>query len=366
MNDILQYAIDNGIIDLRGVANEVELRKQKEILESHHIWKGKNGYYYSKVNGKLIKKKRLEDLEGALIDNHKANTVEEVFTQFIYHKKNLQPSTVKRYDSTFSSYLTEIKDRPIESITEWDIELLITKLLDKGITAKEYAGIRTVLNGIFKLAKKQRLIDFRISETLEDLNITHKDFRPKQHKKQVLLTTEYLSITEYLTKHDDITNLGLLLMLKTGLRIGELVALTPRDIHKYHIDITKTEQRTDEGYVIVNRTKTDAGVRQVVVADEDLWILRELKSRRAFCEYLFDYKSYQFRSRLYTICDKLGIERIGLHKLRKTYASRLFSMGLDEVFICAQMGHTDITCTKQYYIKDTLSLSEKRRLLKAK
>ena len=363
MNDILQYAINNGIINLRGVAEEVELKKKQEILESHHIWKGKNGYYYSKVNGRLIKRKRLEDLEESLVHDIPEPTLEELFNIYLERKRNLQPSTLCRYKTVFKSYLSNLKDIRVATITEYDIEELITEILEDGITAKEYANLRTVLNGIFKLARKKNLVEFRISETLEDLNITSKDFKQKQHKKQVLDTNEYELTTEYLKTNLDILNLGLLLLLKTGLRIGELVALTPKDLCKGYINVSKTEQRA-ERYIIADKTKTEAGTRQVVLAEKDLWILRELKCRRAFSEYVFEFKSYQFRQRLYKVCDELGIKRIGLHVLRKTYASRLFDLGLGEQFICAQMGHTDITCTKQYYIKDTLTIDEKRRLLR--
>ena len=363
MNDILQYAIDNGIIDLRGVCEEVELRRKQEILDSHHIWKGKNGYYYSKVNGRLIKRKQLSDLNEALLELQDGQTVTEIFNLYLDNKRNVQPSTIARYESCFKTYFSKLEDKKISQVTEYDIEQFIVHYLDKGLSAKEYGNIRTVLNGIFKLAKKLDLINFRISETLEDLNITHKDFLPKQHKKQVLNTTEYLMITDYLTNNLDLVNLGLLLMLKTGLRVGELVALTPDDIGRHDITVNKTEQRVRTDYQVVERTKTEAGTRTVIVADQDLWILRELKLRRTFSKRIFDFTTNAVRHRLENVCDKLGIEKVSPHKLRKTYASRLFSAKVDEQFICSQMGHTDIRTTKQYYIKDTLTYDEKVKML---
>ena len=363
MNDILQYALDNGIINLRGVCEEVELRRKQEILSNHHIWKGKNGYYYCKVNGRLIKRKHLTDLNDTLLDLQDGQTVTEIFNLYLKNKRNIQQSTIARYESCFKTYFSKLKDKKISQVTEYDIEQFIVGYLDKGLSAKEYGNIRTVLNGIFKLAKKLDLINFRIAETLEDLNITHKDFLPKQHKKQVLDTSEYQMITEYLTNNLDLVNLGLLLMLKTGLRVGELVALTPQDLGRHDITVNKTEQRVNTEYSIQQRTKTQAGTRTVIVAEKDLWILRELKLRRAFSKTLFDFRAYTIRHRLERICDKLGIEKVSPHKLRKTYASRLFSAKVDEQFICTQMGHTDIRTTKQYYIKDTLTIDEKVEML---
>lgn len=365
MNDILQYAVDNGIIDLRGVADEVKVRKEKEILDNHHIWKGKNGYYYSKIQGKLYKRKKLSDLNQAIIKSQQAAvpTVKELFYTYLDNKRNIQPSTKWRYETTFKGYFKDLQDIKVSEITQYDIEEFVFDLLDEGITAKEYGNLRIVLHGIFKLAKKKELVNFRIYETLEDLNITYKDFKSKQHKKQVLNTEEYQRITEYLKDNLDMLNLGLLLQLRSGLRVGELVALTPKDIGDCYISVNKTEQRVNDSYVIVNNTKTEAGKRKVVLPEQDLWILRELRLRRTFNERLFEYRAYNFRNRLNYICDKLRIERISPHKLRKTYASRLFSAGVDEQFICSQMGHRDISCTKKYYIKDTLTLAEKKQIL---
>lgn len=360
MNDILQYAIDNGIIDLRGVAKEVELKK----LESHHIWKGKNGYYYSKVNGKLIKKKELSDLNNALIELDNTYPVNKVYQLYLENKRNITNSTKARYNRVFKAHLTEIKETNIETITEYDLEKYLNNIIRQGITSSEYRTLRVIINGIFKLAKKMRLIDFSITDMLEGMNVTYKDFLPKQRRKQVLTNQEYKTITEYLKKNCDTKNLGILLMLKSGLRIGELVALKPGDIKDGYIDVNKTETYYDNIFEVSDKTKTKAGTRKVVLSEQDLWILTELKCRRAFYDYVFEFNSYQIRDRLYKVCDKLGIERVSPHKLRKTYASRLYSSGVDERIICTQMGHTDIRTTKQYYIKDDSTLEERKEILR--
>ena len=358
MNDILQYAIQNGIINLRGVAEEVKLKK----LESHHIWQGKNGFFYSKVNGRLIKRKQLSDLNQALLDLENKYPLKKVYELYLENKRNISNSTKYRYDTIFKRHLADWQDKDIESITQYDIETFVTNLFREGISGSEFRALRVVINGTFKLARKMKLIDYSISDTLEDMNITSKDFKPKQHRKQVLTNDEYNRITKYLVDNQDMRNLGLLLLLKSGLRIGELVALKPSDLKDGYIDINKTEAH-DDNYYITDKTKTEAGTRKVVLPKQDLWILNELKCRRAFNEYVFEFKSYQFRNRLNSVCNKLGIERVSPHKLRKTYASRLFANGVDERIICTQMGHTDIRTTKQYYIKDNTTLEERKAVL---
>lgn len=359
MNDILQYAVDNGIIDLRGVAEECALRK----LEKYHIWQGKNGYYYCKVNGRLIKRKNLTDLNHTLLELETKYPLKKVYQLYLENKRNISNSTKHRYNRIFLRHLGDWQDRDIETITQYDIETFVTNLFREGISGSEFRTLRVVINGTFKLARKMKLIDYSIADTLEDMNITHKDFKHKQYRKQVLTNDEYQRITEYLINNQDMRNLGLLLLLKTGLRIGELVALKPEDLKDGYININKTESH-DDNYYITNKTKTEAGTRKVALSEQDLWILTELKCRRAFNDYVFEFRSYQFRNRLNSVCNKLGIERVSPHKLRKTYASRLFANGIDERIICTQMGHTDIRTTKQFYIKDDTTLEERMEVLR--
>ena len=49
--DILQFIIDNGIINLNDVQNSMEAMKKKELLAKHpyKIWQGKDGEWYTKL-----------------------------------------------------------------------------------------------------------------------------------------------------------------------------------------------------------------------------------------------------------------------------------------------------------------------------
>lgn len=60
-------------------------------------------------------------------------------------------------------------------------------------------------------------------------------------------------------------------------------------------------------------------------------------------------KSKAFSVKISKICDYVGIDRRSMHNIRKTYASKLLNGGADESLIISQMGHTDISCTKNFY-----------------
>ena len=49
LNDVLQYALENGMIDVKYVQEQIALNKRKELIEKHpySIWKGKEGLWHT-------------------------------------------------------------------------------------------------------------------------------------------------------------------------------------------------------------------------------------------------------------------------------------------------------------------------------
>ena len=97
-------------------------------------------------------------------------------------------------------------------------------------------------------------------------------------------------------------------------------------------------------------------------------ILKEIRKRNPFGEYLFEkngerIRTYTFTSRLKTICRKLGIVKKSLNKIRKTYGTILLDNGVEESLVIAQMGHTDIKTTKRYYYRNRKSLQQKSEVI---
>ena len=56
-----------------------------------------------------------------------------------------------------------------------------------------------------------------------------------------------------------------------------------------------------------------------------------------------------FNDRLYKACDKCGLPRRSMHKIRKTYGTTLIDANVDDSLIMEQMGHSDIATTRKYY-----------------
>lgn len=139
-----------------------------------------------------------------------------------------------------------------------------------------------------------------------------------------------------------------------------------------HITKTETIYQDENGvthYDIKNVPKTEAGIRDVIVPDNCVWILDKIRKLCPFGQYVFmqdgeRIRSYVFRTRLYSNCKKLQIVVKSPHKVRKTYGSKLYDADtITESFMIEQMGHTDITCLKKHYYYNRMSNNEKKDML---
>ena len=379
MNDeLLKYAIDNGMIDISYVQEQIEMNERKKYLEMHNykIWQGKDGYFYTKVDDdskqrgkRLIKKSKKNALENAIIDHYKEKkedpNIKNVFDEWVEQKMRygeIQRQTYERYKMDFKRFFSDIKDRKIRFISENELEEFIKlSIRDKQLTAKAWGNLRTLLNGMFKYAKKKGYTQLSITSFLGDLDISNKAFTKKIKPDEccVFCENEIKLLVKYLINKPTLGNLGVLIAAYTGMRVGEVAALRWSDINDKYIYVHSTQIRYhgDNGkevYEIKNSPKTDAGVRKVVIVKNLQSVIKSIRKINPFTEYVFEKNGkpltkHAFEMCLYRACDNLGITRRSMHVLRKTYATRLINSNVEESIIINQMGHTDIATTKQYY-----------------
>ena len=159
-----------------------------------------------------------------------------------------------------------------------------------------------------------------------------------------------------------------ILMLNTGIRIGEALALTWSDIdweHKtIHIHRTSvvTERKTNDNDTrrfktkVVERTKTHAGNRKLELNNLAIKSLSELRKVTGQFNFIASNKtgglithrniSKTFHGMLRT----LQLRQRGLHNLRHTFATQLFAKGVDTKTISVLLGHSSTSVTENIYI----------------
>lgn len=385
-SELLKYALENGILDKEYIQDKIEMQKRDEILAKHpcKIWLGSDGKWHTylpdEIKKRVPRKRNTErEIQDVIVEywREKENnpTVKELYLEWLNGKvrrEEIVLSTRDRYNRQYNESMTDFGKRKIKTVDEYDIEtFLLDAIHEHQLTSKGYSNLRTLIYGIFRLAKKKKLVSYSITETIQDMEISEKSFRKnvKTDEELVFMENEVPVVTDYLEENKDIINLGLLLIFKSGVRIGELAALKKADITGNVINISRTEvsyKANDDSmvYEVRDFPKTEAGIREVIIPDKYLWIIKEIRKINPFGEFLFEIngkriRTYVFRNRLYTVCRKTGAVKKSPHKIRKTYGSILIDGGAADSLIISQMGHTDITTTKNYYYRNRKGQSQK-------
>lgn len=370
--ELLNYAIENGIIKEDDIRARIVMDDRNKFLNMHSgkIWQGANGYWYTRLPGrKLLKKKDKADIENEIINYYRGHddtpTMRVMFDCWIKHKLERQEickGTYDRYLIDFDKYIgaDDISKRDIREIQEIDLELFIRKSIeDYNLTAKSYGNLRTLINGIFKYAKAQGMTEISITEFFGNLSLSRKCFTKHERKTQIFMEDEIPKVINWLKEHPSVENYGVVLAFYTGMRMGELAALKFSDIegNRIHVQRQEIKYSLEKGklaYEIVPYTKTVAGDRWVIVPPQALKVIENIKELNPYNDYMMYSKGRlihkeTFNRRLYRACDELGIERRSMHKVRKTYGTTLLDGGADDSLVMSQMGHADISTTRKYY-----------------
>lgn len=205
-------------------------------------------------------------------------------------------------------------------------------------------------------------------------------FAPKSKSKaseKVFTDYEIDLLLKAIDERPTIRNLAIALDFYTGLRIGELASLKRDDfdadecvlhVSRTEITIIKSDSNSTE-CIVSDMPKTDKADRFIVLDDNGIEILNKIIALNPDDEYLISDKGSRVRSNalrrsLYRLCDKVQIERRSPHAIRRVYASTLLDNGVDDDFVCEQMGHEDIATTRKYYQFCKSPLRKKREIMK--
>ncbi|MBQ8982119.1 MAG: tyrosine-type recombinase/integrase [Lachnospiraceae bacterium] len=375
-SEVLNYLLTHGEYDLSAIRQELDAIKDKEILERHHnkIWQGRDGAYYTHLpDGKrtLLRRVSHDDLCMDIISFYKNMgthlTIDKLFYLWLDYKlqmHEIKKETYDRYKADYIRYIegTLFDQSLIDSITEDALENFIRKtIIDNHLTQKAFSGLRTILYGMFKYAKKQKYTTLSISSFFQDLDLSSRIFaiNTKSRENQVFNESEIPLLLDWLTCHPCIERYGILLDFYTGLRVGELSALkysdlTGKELHIQRQEIYYLDDDHKYFYEVVDYTKTHAGNRYIILPEQAIIIFNKIHEMNPSGEYLFEKNGHRihkirFNNYLYLACDAVGIPRRSMHKIRKTYGTMLINDGVDDALIMSQMGHSDIATTRKYY-----------------
>ena len=242
--------------------------------------------------------------------------------------------------------LPYFEKRELRSITKWDIRNWQNELL-KGDYSPTY--LRTVdnhLGRIFNFAEKYYDLGYNPWREVERIGKSYST-RLKFWKVE-----EFDRFIEKIKDKPDAC-MAFKILFWTGIRIGELLALTIKDIdlEKRTVLITKSLNRL-HGNVIINNPKTESGRRTVTIP---VFLAEEIKEYygrlygKMNNDLIFTFSKSYLEHQMKRGCELSGMEKIRIHDLRHSHASTLVNNGVTLFELQNRLGHARIRTTIDTY-----------------
>lgn len=158
-------------------------------------------------------------------------------------------------------------------------------------------------------------------------------------------------IDSLMDKHQ--SYMAFMMLFWTGMRIGELLALTPEDVDfaKHTIRISKSYQRIDKRDVITE-PKTEKGKRVITIPQflaVDLQDYMNSLYGMQSNDRLFPVTKYYLEHEMLRGVRASGVKKIRLHDIRHSHASLLIEMGFSPLEIKERLGHEKVETTLNTY-----------------
>lgn len=315
------------------------------------------------------------------------NDNDELFYEYfgdwfeIFKKDQIRPVTAKKYIEAQAAIKRLAPNLTLGKMNRMKVQkLLIAYGKDHEIATCK--GFFHMIRACLQNAQYDDLID-------KDPTFKLKASSQKQHittKAKYLEKNQAEKLAEVLNDSNTVASNMFDFDMRTGLRFAELLGLTPKDINDHVINIDKTWLYKKGKDAEFGDTKNSASHRQIVIddqaladidkyldsceADEPIFV-KALSNEAGFesnetQKYKAIYHS-TLNNKLARFCKKAEVPRIGIHGLRHTHASLLFSAGISILSISKRLGHANTTTTEKVYVHLIKDQQEKdnQKMLKA-
>lgn len=256
------------------------------------------------------------------------------------YKQGIRMSTGLTYKSVFNCHISKFAGKPLSWFNTREISVIeeINEFLNSIAGSRQRVKVFNYLKACLEQAKTLGLIEVNILDLLPRPKHKKINIRPLTVQEQQLFVESIKGCT-----YEDLY----LVMLLTGLRVGEALALTRGDLNFNNktIHVHKTYSTG-----VLSDPKTETSNRVVPMFGICSDILSKFASYdNSFRIFKHDIKNVS--KTLKEICEGQGINNVSTHTLRKTFATRLFEFGVPALQIQQWLGHSDVLTTERIYIK---------------
>lgn len=295
-------------------------------------------------------------------------TLNDVYNEWCqYKRRQVKVSSLSTYQILYIKIVApRFGNTKVGYMDKKMVTSFIYDLLDTGRSKKYCSDILILIKMLIRFAGDE--LDVKVPDTTWKVlwPTNNKDAAPKLERYSA---EEYRKIVSYVMNNPSPRNLGILLTICSGMRIGEVCALQWQDVDIANkvIHVRKTIERiylpdnigTDKKKttIEIGTPKTSSSDRYIPILKDILPIVKKFSSvcnpdyYVCSCSEEFieprTFRSYYRRF----ILDKVKLDHcVKFHLSRHTFASTLIENRVDVKTVSVILGHSDISTTLDVYV----------------
>lgn len=336
--------------------------------------KPKYGYIYARTyreaKEKLISASALKQVEQYVDPVDKPSDLfQNIAEEWLsYMKPQIKESSYNKYKNLLDSYILPsfglqrldlMTHNVLENYCNW--LLLYGGKKKSGLSPKTVSDITSIIRSILRFALQ--------AGKHVPYDGCFIKIKQKPNEMCVLSRSEQQKLCQYLKSNLDAANIGILLCLFTGLRVGEICALQWEDINfaekTIHVHQTMQRvQRADETgkrtCVIVTPPKSVCSIRTIPIPNALLEVLQQHKkcSRGFFLTNSLQVymEPRTMQNRFKKALELAAVAPVNYHCLRHTFATRCIELGFDVKSLSEILGHSTVNITMNRYVHPSMEL----------
>lgn len=276
-----------------------------------------------------------------------------------YKAINLKPKTYDVYETQMvCNVIPDIGNIALKDLKQQDFQRFYNKKYNNGngLSSATIRKIHNIINSALNQAVENDLMHKNVGKNVQ---------LPKLVKPQVKAFTLQEQILFFEAAKDYRLYNAFVVNVDTGLRAGELLALTWNDIdlenglirvNKNVISVKNRDEDADtkNKTIVQNSPKTEASNRTIPLTKRSLDILKEMyKNKTTDIVFPSEKNTYislrNYQRTFYKALEKAGLEKCSPHVLRHSFVTRCFERNVQMKVISEMVGHAKLAHTTDIY-----------------
>ncbi|MBR1409448.1 MAG: site-specific integrase [Clostridia bacterium] len=290
-----------------------------------------------------------------------------------YKRPDIRSNTARDYWTTICKHIViPLGNMRLDEITTAVIKELYSKKASAGYAKSTLKHIHDYLSAILKSAQEDGLID-KVPTVSERLTKTFR--KAPKHERQPVTTEDVITIVSQLEKLETRERLYLALLIYTGMRREEVLALKWEDVdfkeNVIHVQHGLQWPDKDGNTPVLGPTKSEAGVRKIPLPSELKALLSPARQLTGFIicangtsspitQSMYSGK-YGLWARIKKAIPLIAEKGYTAHQFRHAYATAMAKNCKDIKIVQRLMGHSDVRVTMRYNHMDQERLETAKR-----